>query len=177
MLAELALVLFAVVPPQWKLLAIFFNGLPLGMVWGMVVWYLEGRRASEFLLAGLSCSFIVSSATVKDVGLFVMDSWGVSESAMPVVTGLLFLGPFLLFVWMLDQIPEPNAADIAERCHREPMDGRRRFAFFGHFLTGMLLLLVAYFFVTAYRDYRDNYGIEIVVGLGLRDVPGGTGAT
>ncbi len=54
--AELSLVLYGVVPNQWKWLAIFLNGLPLGMVWGLVVWYLEGRRLSEILLAGLSCS-------------------------------------------------------------------------------------------------------------------------
>ena len=53
-IAQLSLLLFAVLPNDLKVLAIFFNGLPLGMVWGMVVWYLEGRRTSEMLLAGLS---------------------------------------------------------------------------------------------------------------------------
>ena len=43
----------------------FFNGLPLGMIGGLVVRYLEGRRASELLLAALSCSFIVASGAVK----------------------------------------------------------------------------------------------------------------
>ena len=33
--------------------AIFLNGLPLGMVWGLVILYLEGRRTSELLLVGL----------------------------------------------------------------------------------------------------------------------------
>ena len=42
--AEAALVLFAVVPPPWKPVALFLNGMPLGMVWGLVVQYLEGRR-------------------------------------------------------------------------------------------------------------------------------------
>src|SRR5262249_12477982 len=41
--AEAALVLFAIVPPNLKVVVIFCNGLPLGMVWGLVVWYLEGR--------------------------------------------------------------------------------------------------------------------------------------
>ena len=54
-IAQVALLLFAVLPLQLKVLALFANGLPLGMVWGMVVWYLEGRRTSELLLAGLSC--------------------------------------------------------------------------------------------------------------------------
>ena len=33
--AELALILFAVLPQNWKVAAIFLNGLPLGMVWGL----------------------------------------------------------------------------------------------------------------------------------------------
>lgn len=62
-IAELALLGFALAPTEFKGLALFFNGLPLGMVWGIVVRYLEGRRSSEFLLAGLSCSFIVASGS------------------------------------------------------------------------------------------------------------------
>src|SRR5262249_10193044 len=99
--AEAALALFMVLPPNLKVLAIFANGLPLGMVWGLVVWYLEGRRTSELLLAGLACSYIVSSGAVKDVGRHLMAAHGVSEAAMPMLTGLLFLPPFLLSVWLL----------------------------------------------------------------------------
>src|SRR5690349_74631 len=47
--AELALVLFGLLPNHLKVVAIFLNGLPLGMVWGLIVWYLEGRRTSELL--------------------------------------------------------------------------------------------------------------------------------
>ena len=34
--AQAALFAFAVLPPSLKVMAIFFNGLPLGMVWGLV---------------------------------------------------------------------------------------------------------------------------------------------
>ena len=53
--AQLTLVAFGSLPPIGKVVAMFLNGLPLGMVWGVVVTYLEGRRASEVMLAGLSC--------------------------------------------------------------------------------------------------------------------------
>src|SRR5437773_8832564 len=71
--AELALVAYGVAPASLKVIAVFFNGLPLGMVWGLVVWYLEGRRTSELLLAGLSCSYIVSSGVVKDLARAMMN--------------------------------------------------------------------------------------------------------
>ena len=47
--AQAALVAYGLVPNNLKFAAIFMNGLPLGMVWGMVVGYLEGRRTSEML--------------------------------------------------------------------------------------------------------------------------------
>ena len=46
----------------------FINGLPLGMVFGLVMAYLEGRRQTEMLAAVLCASFIVSSGFVKSVG-------------------------------------------------------------------------------------------------------------
>jgi len=43
---------------------------------------------------------------------------------------------------------------------------RERHAFVQHFVLGLLLLFVAYFFLTAYRDFRDNYGVELLTELG-----------
>ena len=119
--AELALVLFGAVAPSFRVVAIFLNGLPLGMVWGMVVAYLEGRRTSEFLLATLSCSFIVSSGVVKDVGRWTMSSWNVGEAWMPCVTGLLFLPAFLLSVAFLAALPALDPSDVKARTQRRPM--------------------------------------------------------
>ncbi len=163
--ALVALIGYGLVPDDWKVLFIFFSGLPLGMVWGLVVWYLEGRTVSEVLLAGLSCSFILASGIVKDIGRFVMAHWSVSEGWMPAVVGLLFLVPFFISVWLLNQLPPPNKEDEQARTHREPMDRRQRFAFVRNFFWGLLMLVVAYFFLTAYRDYRDNYQVEMFSAL------------
>ncbi len=169
--AELALLLFAVLPPNLKVVTIFFNGLPLGMVWGMVVLYLEGRQTSELLLAGLSCSFIIASGMVKDVGRALMGNFGVSEAWMPVATGACFLPAFLVAVWMLNQLPQPSETDERARAEREPMNHELRKAFVRRFMLGLVLLFVAYFFLTAYRDFRDNYGVEIFKQLGYADEP------
>ncbi len=164
--AEAALVLLALMPPAFGAIAMFLNGLPLGMIWGLVVWYLEGRRTSELLLAGLSCSFIVSSAAVKDVGRHLMAAYQVSEWWMPAATGLCFLPLFFLSVWFLNQIPHPDAADVEARVRREPMGALDRRSFVRTFLPGLVLLLLVYFFLTAYRDFRDTYQFDIVRSLG-----------
>jgi hypothetical protein len=164
--AELALVLFAVVPPQGKVFALFLNGLPLGAVWGVVFSFLEGRQTSEILGAGLSCAYVVASGAVKSVGAALLGA-GISESWMPATTGLLFLPVFLAAVYGLSLIPPPSAADVAARTEREPMTGEDRRAFVKRFLPGLAVLVLVYLCLTAYRDFRDNYAAEIWTDLGM----------
>jgi MFS family permease len=142
------------------------------MVWGLVVWYLEGRRTSELLLAGLSCSFILASGVVKDVGRWLISAHGVSEFWMPFATGLVFLVPFVISALLLDQLPDPDTADEEARTRREPMNGADRIMFLKRFFVPLVMLLCAYFFLTAYRDFRDNYGVEIFRELGYGEEPG-----
>ncbi len=172
--AQIALIAFAVVPSSWsngwRVLAILLNGLPLGMIWGLVVRYLEGRRLSELVLAGLSCSYIIASGVVKDVGRIWM-GFGVSEVWMPAATGLCFLPLYLLSVWLLNQVPEPSLADTDSRSERPRMNREDRARFVGEFWVGLLLLFTVYFFLTAYRDFRDNYAIEIFQTLGYANTP------
>ena len=163
------LLLFAVLPPYLKILAIFCNGLPLGMVWGMVVRYLEGRHTSELLLAGLSCSYILASGEVKSVGAWLMNDVGVAEFWMPFATGAIFLIPFFLAVFLLSQLPPPTKDDIRLRSERNTMGRGERWKFLRTFLPGMILLCLAYFFLTAYRDFRDIYQNELFHEMGVTD--------
>ncbi|MBL4632810.1 MAG: hypothetical protein JKY56_03005 [Kofleriaceae bacterium] len=164
--AEAALLLFAVLPPGGKVFAVFLNGLPLGVVWGVVFSFLEGRRSSEILGAGLSCSYIVASGFVKSVGKGFLES-GVSESWMPALTGAVFLPIFLIASVGLSMLPAPTALDVAERTKRVPMGKRQRRAFLREYWLGLSLLVVVYLFLTAYRDFRDNYSAEIWKELGM----------
>ena len=107
------------------------------MIWGLMVRYLEGRRTSDILLAGLSCSFIVASGVFKDVGQAVMAGDAIpvlgvnlpnplpalDQFWMPAATGLLFTAPFLFTLWLLDQLPEPYRKRH-RRANRTRADGR-----------------------------------------------------
>ncbi len=166
-----ALVAFAFGGAWSQMLSLFLNGLCLGMIWGLVVGFLEGRRASELLLAGLSCSFIVASGAVKDVGRFLMNELGLSEAWMPAATGAIFLPPLLVSVWGLAQVPPPTTEDENERQPRTRMLRTERRNFLRAYSLPLTLSLVSYFFLTAYRDYRDNYGVEIFAELGYREAP------
>lgn len=169
-IAQAALCGFAFGPSEFAVLCLFINGLALGMVWGLVFGFLEGRTTSDVLGAGLSVSFIVASGFVKSVGKTVL-GWGISERAMPAITGALFAVPILLFIALLAQLPEPNSEDEAQRLHRQPMDRAARGAFFASSAPGLVLLVIAYTWLSAYRDFRDNFARELWDALGHADTP------
>ncbi len=163
-LSQVALLLFAVTPPPLNCVWLFFNGLPLGMVFGMVLGFLEGRRQSEALAAGLCASFIIADGVTKSTGAFLLTG-GVSQFWMPFVTGLLFTPPLLLFAWMLSRIPAPSTADVVARSERAPMTADDRGTFFRRYAPGLILLGVIYLLVTVLRSVRADFAPEIWRGL------------
>ena len=68
----LAWLLFAIVPAPYNVVFLFLNGFPLGMLWGVVFSYVEGRRSTDFIGAALAVSFIFSAGWVKSVGAWLM---------------------------------------------------------------------------------------------------------
>jgi hypothetical protein len=168
----LALIAFAVVPAIYKVPAMFINGLCLGMIWGLVFSYMEGRRTSEILGAVLCASFIVSSGAVKSVGILLIQLVHVPVFWMPAVTGLVFVPLLLLSVWGLTQLPAPSPADEAARVRRAPMTGREMRDFLHDYGLGLTFLVITYVFVTALRDFRDNFAAELWTALGYSNPAG-----
>ena len=167
-LAEISLLLFAWVPAPYNIPFMFLNGFPLGMIWGIVFSYIEGRRFTDILGVVLSASFIVSSGVVKSVGLFVMNSWGVSEFWMPSVTGALFFVPLLISSYLLQRVPPPTAEDIANRTERIPMTAADRKSLVKKFMFPLLIIVLFYTFLTAFRDFRDNFARELWDSIGYQ---------
>lgn len=165
--AWVALILFAVAPALLKVVAMFLNGLFLGMIWGLVFSYMEGRRTSEILGAVLCASFIVSSGAVKSVGVLLMQDLHVPVLWMPAATGLVFIPLLFISVWGLSSLPPPNAEDEAQRVRRAPMTAPERRAFLSDYGPGVALLVITYVFATALRDFRDNFAAELWTTLGF----------
>lgn len=170
-MSHAALLLFGVVPRPYDFVFLFINGLPLGMVFGLVLSFLEGRRVTEVLSAGLCASFIVSSGFVKSVGQSLILQFGVSEHWMPFLTGVLFWPPLALCVWMLTQIPPPTAADVSMRSEREPIYLAHRRALLTRYGFGLLLLVTTYTMLTILRSLRDDFAVEVWAGLGYTETP------
>ena len=169
--AELALLGFALAPVPLAPLFLVLNGLPLGMVFGLVLGFLEGRRMTEALTAGLCASFIFASGAVKSVGRGLIVEHGVGERWMPFATGALFAPLLLLCVWMLTRIPPPTEEDERDRHERVPMDAAARRRVFRTHRVVLLSLCVVYALITVVRTIRDDFAVELWAELGVSDRP------
>ncbi|MCA9028372.1 MAG: hypothetical protein KDA86_24385 [Planctomycetaceae bacterium] len=165
-LAELALVLFALVPIPLKAAMLFLNGLPLGIVFGLVLAFLEGRQVTEALTAGLCASFIFASGVVKSVGRSLVVDYSISEYWMPAATGLMFVVPLLISVWLLRQIPPPSKEDVALRMERVPLNREQRWSFYWRYGVGLTLLILIFITLTIIRSVRDDFAVEIWRDMG-----------
>jgi len=167
----LMLVGFAFAPVYLKPFFIFGSALPLGMFWGIVFSYFEGRRFTEFFAIGLSVSAIISSGVLKSFSRILIEQWGVNDFMVPLIAGLLFLPVMLFFIWMLAQIPAPQKLDLADRSIRTPLNAKARIALFKKYALGLSLLIAIYVVLTVIRDFRDNYAVELMHENGFAGNP------
>jgi hypothetical protein len=168
--AELMLLLFGIIPRPWNIICLLLNGLPLGVIFGLVLGFLEGRRNTEFLISGLCASFIVSDGVTKTVGSMLLDH-GISENWMPFFAGLVFLVPTILFITMLACTPPQSTADVETRSAREPMTAADRWHFFNKYAPGLTGITLVYLFVTLLRSVRADFAVELWTGLGYKQTP------
>lgn len=162
-----ALGMFAIIPAPDNWPFMYLNGLGLGMIYGLIFSYLEGRRITEILSAFLIISFIVSSGFMKSVGDLFLKT-GMTESAMPFVVGLIFLPLFLISVGLLFLAPAPDFIDKQTRAERVPMTDTDRKRFVKKYDLGLFALIFSYIVLTIFRDIRDNFSAEIWANLGFK---------
>ncbi|MGV3547296.1 MAG: DUF5690 family protein [Pedobacter sp.] len=167
----LSWLLFALVPMPYNIVFLFVNGFPLGMLWGVVFSYVEGRRSTDFIGATLAVSFIFASGFVKSVGAWLMAEFGITEFWMPFYTGLVFCIPLAIFVFLMERIPQPSEEDIQFRAERVAMTAEDRKKFIRDFLGGIIACVLIYCFATIFRDIRDNFSAEMWKEMGFFNQP------
>ncbi|MEY4540143.1 MAG: hypothetical protein RLZZ306_1900 [Bacteroidota bacterium] len=157
---------FALTPAPYNLIFIFMASLPLGMVYGTILGFLEGRKTTDLLVAVLTASFIMGSGFAKSIGKWVMTNLEVSQFWMPFVAGGIMIIPFGICVWLMGQIPPPTEEDKENRTERKPMQRADRKAFIREFALSMTIFVVSYVLLTTFREFRDNFTPEIWKLLG-----------
>ena len=164
-----SLLLFAVIPAPYNIICLFVNGLPLGMVWGLVFGFLEGRKTTELMGAVLATSFIFASGLAKTVGKWLQLNFHISDWWMPFTAGAIFVIPLLISVWLLAQTPPPSADDIAHRTVRNPMTSYERQQFLKQFGISLIPVVIAYAIFTIVRDFSEDFANELWTETGYKN--------
>jgi len=171
-LSFIPLLLFPLFKSPWNIVFLFLNGLPLGVLWGLIFSFVEGRKTSDFIGATMAVSFIISSGFVKTVAKWIQLTYQVQENWIPFYTGLVFLIPVTILVYLLEKIPNPTALEAAEKSLRVPMDKNERKRFFNMFSFGLVSFIFIYILLTLFRDIRDNFAADIWLELGYGNSAG-----
>jgi hypothetical protein len=171
-LSFIPLLLFPLFKSPWNIVFLFLNGLPLGVLWGLIFSFVEGRKTSDFIGATMAVSFIVSSGFVKTVAKWIQLTYQVQENWIPFYTGLVFLIPVIILVYLLEKIPDPTPIEAAEKSIRVPMDKNERKRFFNMFSFGLVSFIFIYILLTLFRDIRDNFAADIWLELGYGNSAG-----
>lgn len=161
-IAELSLVLFGCLPRPLNVLALFFNGLSLGCMWGVIFSFLEGRRVTDLLASLFGLSIAVSSGTAKSIGLFVVNTLGVSEFWMPALIGAVALPLLAGLGCILNNLPKPTAEDRAQRVERVTLNNKQRWEVFRSFAPVLTILFFANLFLTVLQDVKEDFLVKII---------------
>ena len=161
-MAELSLLAFGLLPVPWNIVALFFNGLSLGCMWGVIFSYLEGRRLSGVLASVMGMSIACSSALAKSAGLYLIRDLGVDPFWMPAIIGGVAFVLLVVLAFALNALSDPSAEDRAACAERVPMDGRQRRQIFLRFAPLLTMLFAANLFVTVIRDIKEDFLVNIV---------------
>ncbi|KYP13312.1 DUF5690 family protein, partial [Flavihumibacter sp. CACIAM 22H1] len=170
--AHICLLLMALVPLPYNVLFLFLNGMCLGLIWGLVFSFIEGRKYTDLIALILSINFIFSSGVVKTAGRISIESWQVNELYMPFVTGCLFLPLLFLAVYLLGKIPAPAPEEKQERGERTALNKSQRKELFRLFRPGLVAIILLNLFLTILRDIKDNYAVEMLKVLEPGASPG-----
>lgn len=162
LVAELSLVLFGLLPAPYNIFAMFFNGLSLGCMWGVIFSFIEGRRTTDILASLLGISIVISSGVAKSVGLFVMDTLHIGEFWMPAFIGAFALPLLALLGYILTRLPQPTSQDIAAKSQRVTLNGKQRKDLFMNFLPVLILLFVANLMLVILRDIKEDFLVKII---------------
>lgn len=160
--ATVPLLFLSLLPPLGQVFCMLVSGFPLGLVYGVVFSWIEGRRFTEILGAILACTFVFSSGLVKSIALYLTEVTRWSEMEIPGVMALMSLAVSLPFIYVLNRTDLPDEEDVKHRLERTAADKSTRKSIFKGLGFPLVLWIIAYFMLTLIRDLRDNFGAEIL---------------
>lgn len=150
----------------WWPLLMLLNGFPLGLVWGIIFSFVEGRKFTELIGAILACTFIFSSGWVKSFGLYLQNIFHLNSIQIPFTTAFIALIIAAFVIKLLEKLPPPSEEDKLLRNAREPLNAGEQKSFLRDNGKILFPFVIIYGIFTIMRDFRDNFTAEILTENG-----------
>ena len=152
-------------------LAVLFSSFLSSFLFAMQLTYLEGRRATEAMLATITMCLVYAGNASRGLGSLALRS-GCPPRWMPLAVGAIAWVPSAALLLLTDRCPRPSAADVAERCERGTMSAAARWGFLCRWLGGLGPLIAAYALLVGVRTLRDLFSAELFAeALGVQSAP------
>ena len=157
--------------PGVQIGAVFLSSFLSSWLYGMELTYLEGRKATESMLAVVTLCLVYAGNASRGTGSLAL-SLGCDPRWMPLVVGALAWVPSALLLVLTDSAPRPSASDVAARCERGTMSSAARYGFIIRYAGGLCPILLAYALLVGIRAVRDLYSAQIfAAALGVAVAP------
>jgi MFS family permease len=165
------LLVFALSSPAVGLIAMFLNGMSLGLIWGLLFAFVEGRNATDLIGVFLSTSFILASGAAKSVTVFLTTVINVSNAWAPLFASFCAIPLIGFGLWLLNRLPPPTEDEKRSRSVRRAMSREDRGMMFRVMFWSLIPLTLLYVVLTVYRDIRDSFMVDIFHELRLPAEP------
>lgn len=167
LLAILFLFGFACLKSYFKTVCLFFNGLCLGIIWGVMFSFLEGRKHTDIFCSVLGASYIISPAIARSVGKYIIEMNFSNEYWMPFIVACIFIPVLSISLYMFKKLPDQSGKDISERKVRKPMSVKQCKNAVKEYFCGILLIVIMFTFLSVLRELKNSFSLEIWTELGF----------
>lgn len=161
-IAAMALWIIPFCDPMFWPILMLVNGFPLGMVWGIVFSYVEGRDLTEFIGAILACTFVFTSGFVKFLTLSMSEYFQMSGVHATATISALSCVLACFFSFFLEKIPGPTEDETKRHAPRIELSLKDQKRFFLENLRFLVPAIFIYMILTFLRDFRDNFFAELL---------------
>jgi hypothetical protein len=173
-MSAIPLVIFGFLPAVGQVCMMLISGMFLVLIWGFLVFYIEGRYATDIIIMVIYMALIMASGISKTLATVLMRNEGISENFMPAICATIGCTGTILFMYLLSIAPPPTEEEKASRQAREPSTSAEQTAFFKKYRVGLTAILIVYGMLSAYRNFRDYYALELWTDLLGADFDSGT---
>ena len=156
--------------PIGQSVAVGLSSLTVGMVYGGMISYAEGRGNTEIVVAALNLCLVLAGGLARVVGTALVNT-RMKVQYVPGAACLIGLVVGLFLLDVLAHMPPPSRKDQERRGVRRAMTSEERWTFLKKYALGIFLSLIAYSALTSIRSFRDYFALELYTELNGGQAP------